>query len=58
METVIDNDPRILSLKTHFATLIIDPSERIFEIFVGEHMNLLNLTIIVGLDKCMDARLR
>jgi len=58
METVIDNDPCILSLKTHFAMLIIDPSESIFEISVGEHMNLPNLTIIVGLDKCMDARLR
>ena len=58
METVIDNDLRILSLKTHFATLIVDPSESIFEISIGEHMDLPNLTIIVGLDKCMDARLR
>ena len=59
METVIDNsDPRILSLITHFATLIVDPSESILEISVREQMDLPNLAIIDGLDKCMDAHLR
>lgn len=50
METVIENDPRIFS---QFATLIINPSECIFEISIGEHTDLPNLIIIDGLDECI-----
>jgi hypothetical protein len=56
MEAVIDNDPHLLSrsLITQFTALIIDPLERLFEISVGEHMDLPKLIIIDGLDECMD----
>jgi len=56
MEAAIDNDPHLLSrsLITQFTALIVDPLEHLFEISVGEHMDLPNLIIIDGLDECMD----
>jgi len=56
METVIENDPLILSrsLITQFTALIVDPLEQHFEISAGEHMVRPYLIIIDGLDECMD----
>ena len=56
MEALVDNDPHLLSrsLITQFMALIVDPLERLFEISVGEQMDLPNLIIIDDLDECMD----
>ena len=56
METVIENDPLILSrsLITQFTALIVDPLEHLFENSVGDHVDRRNLIIIDGLDECID----
>ena len=56
METVIENDPLILSrsLITQFTALIVEPLERLLKISIEGQVDRRNLIIIDGLDECMD----